>query len=351
MNVLKKFPVNQGKSRIEILPLLRAIAALMVATYHFAWHEDAHGAMFPKDSLTREITFFGVEGVYVFFVISGFIIPYSLQRSGYTLQNAGRFLLKRLVRLHPPYLAALLLIGLTSMAYEIWYWNDFLIDFKRILYHLVFLIPFTEMTWFNEVFWTLAIEFQYYIWMAFLFVLIARKGWWMRMALILFLIPGFLLSDHRFLFHFAPVFVAGISIFTFKEAWISRAEFFVTLLICSILAYVHLSPQTGVTTLLTSLVIAFVNVRSRLTDGMGEVSYSLYLTHGFAGGQLLYFVSRNTQEGGERYTLLVAALVVSLLFAWIFWYAVEVPSMKMAGWVKFKKSLPSAPKPETVEQR
>lgn len=49
----------------------------------------------------------GYTGVYISFVISGFIIPYSLHRGGYTLRNFGRFLIKRGIRLYPPYLISI----------------------------------------------------------------------------------------------------------------------------------------------------------------------------------------------------------------------------------------------------
>ena len=51
----------------------------------------------------------GWAGVEVFFVISGFIIPFTLWQSGYRLKNYARFILKRIIRLDPPYLLSILL--------------------------------------------------------------------------------------------------------------------------------------------------------------------------------------------------------------------------------------------------
>jgi len=47
------------------------------------------------------------------FVISGFVIPWSLYRSQYVLRDYPKFLLKRNVRLYPPYLAS---IAITILA-------------------------------------------------------------------------------------------------------------------------------------------------------------------------------------------------------------------------------------------
>ncbi len=50
---------------------------------------------------------YGYLGVDIFFVISGFVIPWSLYRTRYAIRDYPRFLLKRNVRLYPPYLASI----------------------------------------------------------------------------------------------------------------------------------------------------------------------------------------------------------------------------------------------------
>jgi peptidoglycan/LPS O-acetylase OafA/YrhL len=64
---------------------LRAISVIAVVFYHagFSW---MHG---------------GFLGVEVFFVISGFIVPYSMVRANYGLSLWPRFMAKRLIRLEP----------------------------------------------------------------------------------------------------------------------------------------------------------------------------------------------------------------------------------------------------------
>jgi peptidoglycan/LPS O-acetylase OafA/YrhL len=49
---------------------------------------------------------FGYLGVDVFFVISGFVIPYSLWGREYSLRQFPRYMIRRAVRLEPPYLAS-----------------------------------------------------------------------------------------------------------------------------------------------------------------------------------------------------------------------------------------------------
>ena len=67
------------RDRITNLDLLRGLAALAVCIFHFD-HDGALGV----PSVSRVLSY-GYLGVQMFFVISGFIIPYSMLRSGYRL--------------------------------------------------------------------------------------------------------------------------------------------------------------------------------------------------------------------------------------------------------------------------
>lgn len=92
------------KNKLDSLDLLRGIAVLAVCFCHFG------GALSSGNWLAEIFGYlhtYGKYGVHVFFVISGFVIPLSLNKSQYTINQYGHFLLKRFVRLHPPYLVAL----------------------------------------------------------------------------------------------------------------------------------------------------------------------------------------------------------------------------------------------------
>jgi peptidoglycan/LPS O-acetylase OafA/YrhL len=59
-----------------------------------------------------KLVFTAVSGLFcveIFFVISGFILPYSLWKGGYVRRDYGKFILKRVVRLDPPYFGAIIL--------------------------------------------------------------------------------------------------------------------------------------------------------------------------------------------------------------------------------------------------
>jgi len=93
------------QERIPGVDALRGLAALAVCWFHVTI-----GTANLNNGIVRSSGTYGWLGVELFFVISGFIIPYSLQRSGYKLKNYPVFLLKRITRLDPPYLASIVLV-------------------------------------------------------------------------------------------------------------------------------------------------------------------------------------------------------------------------------------------------
>src|SRR6476469_3517467 len=109
--------------------VLRGVAILMVIAYHsfgsaWGWYVPWNGWLrdfshAPSQPLLwfYPITF-GWAGVALFFVISGFCIHYSFLRSGQF--EAGQFFWRRLWRIYPAYIVALLTVTL-AIPYGIGY--------------------------------------------------------------------------------------------------------------------------------------------------------------------------------------------------------------------------------------
>jgi peptidoglycan/LPS O-acetylase OafA/YrhL len=98
------------KNHFAIIDSLRGIAALMVVVFHASIGLDK--------SWLSGIASYGKYGVIIFFVISGFIIPYSLYKSEskQTFRGMSNFLLRRVLRLNPPYYVVLFLTVLFYMS-------------------------------------------------------------------------------------------------------------------------------------------------------------------------------------------------------------------------------------------
>ena len=92
--------------RIYLVEYLRGLAALSVAWFHLT-NQYAAGI-----SPARISGSYGWLGVEVFFVISGFVIPLSLAKlqTRYTLRQFPQFMVRRVLRLEPPYLLSVVLV-------------------------------------------------------------------------------------------------------------------------------------------------------------------------------------------------------------------------------------------------
>lgn len=95
--------------RLAWLDALRGIAALVVAAHHFSLIHFIPGG----DRIARHFDL-GVFGVFLFFVISGWIIPASLERRG----DVRRFWVGRLFRIYPLVLVVFLVTLLLPAGYS-----------------------------------------------------------------------------------------------------------------------------------------------------------------------------------------------------------------------------------------
>jgi len=159
--------------RLLNVEVLRGVASLAVAWFHLT-------NQYPLD-IIRWSGAYGWLGVDAFFIISGFIIPYSLYFSKYETNNFFRFMAKRAVRLEPPYIISIFIVillwRLSAMApsYAGSVPNYSLL---QVILHIGYLIPFTHFNWLNPVYWTLFYEFVFYISIGLSFAVVVRAGLW-----------------------------------------------------------------------------------------------------------------------------------------------------------------------------
>jgi len=242
---------------IPILDNLRAVAAWSVCLYHFVC--TTIGLVNPEGFLYKSF-YFGQYGVQLFFIISGMVIPWSLYKNGYRIKNLFSFLLKRLFRLEPPYLfsiifvLAVLLLRKYSPSYD---GVDREITLGQVLLHIGYLIPFFDnMSWLNNVYWTLAIEFQYYLVIGVLYFLFVSPLIYLRIAGYLILAAAPLLPvSSDFLPYWLPLFGIGILLFSFKSEIIGWWEFGIVVLCFVLDIWFFNSDVTTIIAVLTGLLI------------------------------------------------------------------------------------------------
>jgi len=317
--------------RIRILDPLRGLAALWVVLFHYS------GSILPTITPNALTGFFsgGHMGIHAFFIISGFVIPYSLGRSQYRLKHYGRFMLRRWVRIAPPaYLAAVLMIAYNLLAIML---KGKLPDGsiypglspKALFANLTFLVPYMEVNWYNFVYWTLTAEFEFYLVIGVLFPFLACKwkSWFQPILILAVLFTSFI--DGPLFFRFGSLFTLGLLLYLFRakaiHPWLFAA---LAVLACAACCRVE-GPGAALVAIVTSAVIALYRgpIPGAIT-WLGMISYSLYITH-VPVGLFAEVVIKNLfpMELGAamRVMLLFAYTGLSLLIAWIFYKWVERP--------------------------
>ena len=330
--------------RLPVLDMMRGVASFAVCWYHVT-----HGNVtFLPPGWFKSTGDLGWLGVQVFFVISGFVIPFALSNSGYRINNCGTFLLKRVARLDPPYIAGILVVivlGYFSTLAPGFNGEPFHFSWTVTLLHLGYLNAFFGYPWLNPVYWTLAIEFQYYILIALTFPLLASRDARVRSILImLFAGTALMVPAPQFVCHWLFLFLYGITTFQYRASLLSRNAYLLHLIAVAAGAVYCYGATIGLTGLLSALVIAFVNARSfgPLT-WLGHISYSLYLLHVPVGGRVINLSSRFAVTLPAQILAVLTAAAASIAAAWLLHKFVEYPAQRWSAAIGYRFKRDVAP--------
>lgn len=182
----------EDRSHASVLTGLRGVAALWVVAYH-VWALAGHNpVLVPIAGWNVKLTpFFGTgwAGVQIFFVLSGFLLslPFAQWQAGLREKpSLGRYLFRRIARVYPAYYVQLVI--LLGVAHFLGQPNP-ISNFESLWRHLLMLfVPLpVGTTPINGVWWTLPIEFMFYLALPLIASLLAPRRWWL-------LLTGMLLS-------------------------------------------------------------------------------------------------------------------------------------------------------------
>ena len=333
-------PVPDPKQRISVINALRAFAALAVAWGHFVAGQGKWLGLSGK---------YGYLGVDIFFVISGFVIPWSLYRSRYVFRDYPRFLLKRNVRLYPPYLAsiAISILATNLILVPLFKIPHMTVTGRDLLLHFAYLNDIFKVKWVNVVYWTLAIEFQWYLLVGLVMPLLASSNRWARFLTPTAMVLSYWAIPHdRLVFYYLPIFFIGVFVFQYRAGMIGKYEMF-GLIAVMVMAMSrntgYLAPLVGVP---TGLLIAFSTFHSPRLDRVGDISYSLYLLHLPIGVSVIGMMSHWIPFSSYFIGILdVIGVAVSCWAAWIMYQFIEKPSQEMSSGIKYARRPAPAPQP------
>ncbi|HBH51776.1 MAG TPA: hypothetical protein DDY91_07790 [Planctomycetaceae bacterium] len=366
-------PTASATERFRYIDGLRGIASLGVACYHITRYGPV--AESARQVLPRALQFLfdrGWVGVQVFFVISGFVIAYSVRRARVTPGYLANYALRRSLRLDPPYWTTIALVLLVHTVMTSWWGAVSPLDVptplqpelspRLVFAHLVYLHKILGYDSLSAGFWTLCIEFQFYL------AYVATLGliqWLSRQS------PRFSLAFWQVLI-FGGAAVASLFWWNLDRRFDNFILYFYALFFLGIAAWWEVSRQvpswvfwsycglvivrlgfTGAflqfdaslelkAALVCGISIVLLGQRGWLTTALdwnwlqylGRISYSLYLIH--------FPVTHLVTTGVERWLgsplppvtaalTLAVGLLASLAAAHVLYRLVEAPSVQLAA--------------------
>lgn len=329
--------MSDKSARIELLDSLRGVASLAVCLFHLVNRDG----FLPEGVFTVGCSY-GYLGVVVFFVISGFVVPWSLYAAGYQLCDFGRYSLKRLVRLDPPYVAAVVSViafqafyhwqkGLSYPNHEMW--------FVQVALHIGYMPRFFGFHWLDDVYWTLGIEFQLYLLMGLIFPLLSHPygavRWTVFAVLTSLGMSALVLPMKIFAITYLPIFVLGIVSFYRRAGLVGPAGYYAAVIVGGLSCLASSGSLHAITAVATTLIIASNASGWGPLNALGRISYSLYLCHATLGGAIINFGMKQTSTPLGRYLVLFGALTAVFGAAVLMHYTVERPALHWSSAIRY----------------
>lgn len=320
-------------SRLESIHVMRGIAAFAVMICHLTYANDNFRAKLPAFS---SFFSYGFLGVWMFFVISGFVIPFAMKGLEYRFPaSAWPFFLRRVVRLEPPYVVSVLLafaIAYVAARTPGYRGAPFSPDLQTLSVQFVYLAPWFDKPWINGVAWTLAIEFQYYILMLLIgpLLLSASKG--KLVLLFAFVVASSLfIRDARAVFLYLPCFALGFAALLYYEKRLHFISFAVLVAALGAAVCYNLGIEPAIVAI-GSVALIFFPIRKPVPvlSFFGSISYSLYLVHTPVGERIINLTTRLPAYDWLQLVGLAASLAGSVGAAYALWRLVEKPSTLLA---------------------
>lgn len=321
-------------SRLQALDALRGIAALGVVLFHYLpYYHQLYGHGFQPWFILE----FGRYGVHLFFMISGFVIFMTLEKTS----TASWFGLARAFRLLPALWVA---IPVTFVAVHLLGPADREVTATDALWNLTLLHEYLDRPHVDGAYWSLVIEATFYGWMALLFYglgpgkrLLAVLWLWVLVsygAVIYWTsIPEaweFLLKDLLFT-RYAPLFISGMLLYR----WHSRGALSLVerLLLTAAVSHCLLAYRAPFNVFVLACYGVFALAIGGYLDRfatrpllfLGSLSYALYLVHQNLGYGIIDWGYRQQLPAGVP---VVLALAVALALAYAIHRLVERPALK-----------------------
>ncbi|MEZ8640527.1 acyltransferase family protein [Vibrio splendidus] len=293
--------------RIEIVDYARLLAAFFVLLYHYTFNGFNNGKIEVFELWNNDIvdvTKYGYLGVHFFFMISGFVIGYSVINT-----TPRKFILSRMARLYPAYWIAIVFTSVISIFLA----NDAMsVSLSQVIVNLTMLQHFLGVAHIDGVYWTLSVEILFYG-LIFVFIITGAKKnidlFFIVWSLILLLSYLFGFDNKLFLGGYFNFFCAGGLFSILVKKFSFRFLFFllIQLWLCvrfslreaetiSEIKSIMLEPMV-ITSVIVLFFVFFIlisidkvaKISLPKSKYVGAITYPLYLIHAHVGYMFINF--------------------------------------------------------------
>lgn len=337
------------KNRLDYLDSIRGIAAILVVFYHIKDAILKTGGVSAEsiDNLFDYIDL-GRLGVVIFFITSGFVIPWSLKEG--RPNELKKFMLKRFFRLYPAYWFSIIFstaIGTTLFA------GITVLSFYQVAVNFTMVHKFLGIESVLGSYWTLHLELVFYLACMILFKLGLLHNSYNNCVLVVFfsfLAMLFGIIRYHWGLKLPIIFPLGLSCMFYgavlrdailNDSKNSRTNCIILTGIYFILLYFSDTAyyQGGWGKWYLTHVVAFsiffiltmvLRLHNPVFVFFGRVSYSLYLLHPIAIALIYLIIPDAYWSSVSLFTLLCMVIPSATLLSWLSYKYIEIPFINVA---------------------
>lgn len=383
----------QGNSRIDFANTLRGFAALAVVISHYYgvfWsNRAAVEAITNAPALPLEthaipgyiswlhilpIFNWGAYGVALFFIISGFVIPFSLQKMSWI-----GFSVNRILRIMPTYFVGFSVTLLAILISSEYFSREWPFSTREVLIH--YIPGIRDLMWsrgIDGIVWTLEIEMKFYLVCTILIV------WFRQQSLKVFFAPVALFAFALYLNRMIPIWGnTNTSAWQLAMTYMTASQYIIYMFIGVLFHYLYrgkidankaylgigglfavfcvhwwagpYSANLGVAWSYAFALLTFAFSYSfphlfksnRVFDFLADISYPLYVIHGVAG----YIALRIMLDvGWKAWVSLLIVTAACLFLSWLLHVLIESPFQKLGKQLAAKLTRASVKPAPMVQQ-
>ncbi|MFY8201788.1 MAG: acyltransferase family protein [Pirellula staleyi] len=345
-----------NSKRFVFLDGLRGIAAMWVVLHHaYAGNHINNLAEKLPERVVWSVFELGHFGVAIFFVLSGFVIAHSLRDAKVDGRYLGRFMLRRSIRLDPPYFFSIVLVvGLAWLSARIKQEPYSFPSTSSVIAHLLYIPSLLQFPLINPVYWTLCYEVQFYLVLCLLLGLGQRllpsrpRAIFVPAATISLLWGMGLVQENLLPGLFTDLwygFLLGVFGYWVWQGSFPKLYFIIYAALIGATACWRQDSFAVVCCITACCLIPGTNtnwLNWRWLRFLGTISYSLYLTHNpISGASFFVLRKRFGHTALSEFCMLIAVIIICVVLATLTWLAIERPFMRFAQRVKLNSASPA----------